>query len=130
MHPVQERLWMNQQRMQEVHRRRLYHRSSLHHGLVSLLLYSIYKVGCIYKLNFLVIWDHVICIHQRNTLVAEMETTVLRALGATIQQITQRIRKIIFHLRFYRHRSNPLFTVILKLGGRLIFTEHHALCYL
>ncbi|XP_011349734.1 E3 ubiquitin-protein ligase Arkadia isoform X2 [Ooceraea biroi] len=33
MHPVQERLWMNQQRMQEVHRRRLYlHRSSLHHG--------------------------------------------------------------------------------------------------
>ncbi|XP_011142321.1 E3 ubiquitin-protein ligase Arkadia [Harpegnathos saltator] len=31
MHPVQERLWMNQQRMQEVHRRRLYHRSSSHH---------------------------------------------------------------------------------------------------
>ncbi|XP_025075698.1 uncharacterized protein LOC105433446 [Pogonomyrmex barbatus] len=33
MHPVQERLWMNQQRMQEVHRRRLYLRSSqIHHG--------------------------------------------------------------------------------------------------
>ncbi|XP_071630599.1 uncharacterized protein [Temnothorax longispinosus] len=31
MHPMQERLWMNQQRMQEVHRRRLYHRSSSHH---------------------------------------------------------------------------------------------------
>ncbi|XP_032676346.1 uncharacterized protein LOC116846522 isoform X2 [Odontomachus brunneus] len=31
MHPVQERLWMNQQRMQEVHRRRLYHRSPSHH---------------------------------------------------------------------------------------------------
>jgi len=44
MHPVQERLWMNQQRMQEVHRRRLYHRSSLHHGLVLVLLYSIYKM--------------------------------------------------------------------------------------
>ncbi|XP_015174906.1 PREDICTED: uncharacterized protein LOC107065574 [Polistes dominula] len=27
MHPVQERLWMNQQRVQEVHRRRLYPRS-------------------------------------------------------------------------------------------------------
>ncbi|XP_012231747.2 E3 ubiquitin-protein ligase Arkadia [Linepithema humile] len=27
MHPVQERLWMTQQRMQEVHRRRLYHRT-------------------------------------------------------------------------------------------------------
>ncbi|XP_012528807.1 uncharacterized protein LOC105832433 isoform X1 [Monomorium pharaonis] len=31
MHPMQERLWMTQQRMQEVHRRRLYHRSSSHH---------------------------------------------------------------------------------------------------
>lgn len=31
MHPVQERLWMNQQRVQEVHRRRLYPRSSSHH---------------------------------------------------------------------------------------------------
>ncbi|XP_014468897.1 PREDICTED: E3 ubiquitin-protein ligase Arkadia-like isoform X2 [Dinoponera quadriceps] len=32
MHPMQERLWMNQQRMQEVHRRRLYHRSPSHHA--------------------------------------------------------------------------------------------------
>lgn len=31
MHPVQERLWMNQQRVQEVHRRRLYPRSSSYH---------------------------------------------------------------------------------------------------
>ncbi|XP_029158212.1 uncharacterized protein LOC114930568 [Nylanderia fulva] len=31
MHPLQERLWVNQQRMQEVHRRRLYHRFSSHH---------------------------------------------------------------------------------------------------
>ncbi|KAL0132164.1 hypothetical protein PUN28_000144 [Cardiocondyla obscurior] len=31
MHPWQERLWVNQQRMQELQRRRLYHRSSLHH---------------------------------------------------------------------------------------------------
>ncbi|KYN02206.1 PREDICTED: uncharacterized protein LOC108774447 [Cyphomyrmex costatus] len=31
MHPMQERLWMNQQRIQEVHRRRLYYRSSSHH---------------------------------------------------------------------------------------------------
>lgn len=40
MHPVQERLWMNQQRMQEVHRRRLYHRSPSHHALVSLSLHK------------------------------------------------------------------------------------------
>lgn len=31
MHPLQERLWINQQRMQEAHRRRLYHRFSSHH---------------------------------------------------------------------------------------------------
>lgn len=42
MHPLQERLWVNQQRMQEVHRRRLYHRFSSHHvGLVLMLLYYI-----------------------------------------------------------------------------------------
>lgn len=39
MHPLQERLWVNQQRMQEVHRRRLYHRFSSHH--VALVLYNI-----------------------------------------------------------------------------------------
>ncbi|KAK2588852.1 hypothetical protein KPH14_001721 [Odynerus spinipes] len=33
MHPVQERLWMNQQRVQELHRRRLYPRSSSHHTI-------------------------------------------------------------------------------------------------
>lgn len=38
MNPVQERLWMNQQRIQELHRRRLYHRTSPHYSLVSLLL--------------------------------------------------------------------------------------------
>lgn len=39
MHPVQERLWMNQQRMQEVHRRRLYRGPSSHHALVVSLYY-------------------------------------------------------------------------------------------
>ncbi|XP_020298970.1 uncharacterized protein LOC109863174 isoform X2 [Pseudomyrmex gracilis] len=32
MNPVQERLWMNQQRIQELHRRRLYHRTSPHYS--------------------------------------------------------------------------------------------------
>lgn len=42
MHPLQERLWVNQQRMQEMHRRRLYHRFSSHHvALVLMLLYYI-----------------------------------------------------------------------------------------
>lgn len=43
MHPLQERLWVNQQRIQEAHRRRLYHRfSSSHHvALVLILLYYI-----------------------------------------------------------------------------------------
>lgn len=31
MHPIQERLWMTQQRIQEIHRRRLYHRGSSSH---------------------------------------------------------------------------------------------------
>lgn len=61
MHPMQERLWMNQQRMQEVHRRRLYHRSSSHHTLVFQYIYIIshplyfkQKYIIIYKSNFVI----------------------------------------------------------------------------
>ncbi|XP_015589529.1 uncharacterized protein LOC107265055 isoform X2 [Cephus cinctus] len=35
MHPVQERLWRSQQRTQELHRRRLYARTTLHYGCVT-----------------------------------------------------------------------------------------------
>lgn len=77
---MQERLWMTQQRIQEIHRRRLYHRSSSHPALVLILLYYILlyltkSESLIYtNQTSLLVRDHVMLmgIHQRNIPV-EME---------------------------------------------------------
>lgn len=131
---MQERLWMNQQRMQEVHRRRLYHRSSSHHTLVFRYIYILFwaKVPLFINQTLLLVRDHVTltCIHRRNILVEREEIVVPRILDAIMEQITRRIQKIISHLPFYHRHSNLLFTVILRLEGHLVSIGDHALCCL
>jgi len=81
--------------------------------------------------------DHVTltCIHPRNNILVEREeTVVLQTLDVITERIMHHIhiihQKIIFHLLFYRRRSNLLFIVILRLEGHLVSIGDHVLCCL